>query len=318
MERIVFLERESVDAEFRRPAFAHEWVEYAESRQEQSVERLRGATVLIANKLSVGEAELSELPDLKLIAVAATGVDRIDLAACRRRGVAVANVRGYAVHSVAEHVLMLALALRRNLPAYVEDVRRGLWAESKQFCLLTHPIKDLHESTMGVVGYGSLGRATAELARRFGMRVLVGERRGAREVREGRCEFDELLRESDVVTLHAPLGSETRHLVGERELRLMRRDALLINCARGGVVDEAALARALREGWIAGAGVDVLSNEPPREGNALLAADLPNLIVTPHVAWASRGAMQALADQVIDNIEAFVRGEPRNLVNRES
>jgi len=314
MERIVFLERDSVDAEFRRPAFAHEWVEYAESAQGQLVERLRGATVLIANKLSVGEAELAELPDLKLIAVAATGVDRIDLAACERCGVAVANVRGYAVHSVAEHVMMLALALRRNLLEYVEDVRRGLWAESRQFCLLAHPIQDLHESTMGVVGYGSLGRATAELARRFGMRVLVGEHRGAAAVREGRADFDELLRESDVVTLHAPLNEETRHLIGGRELRLMKGSALLINCARGGVVDEAALARALREGWIAGAGVDVLSNEPPREGNPLLAPDVPNLIVTPHVAWASRGAMQALADQVIANIEAFFRGEPQNLV----
>ena len=317
MERIVIPERGSVDAEFRRPSFAHEWVEYAETEQGQLVERARGATVLIANKLSVGEAELAGLPGLRLIAVAATGVDRVDLAACGRRGVAVANVRGYAVHSVAEHVLMLALALRRNLLAYVEDVRRGLWAESKQFCLLTHPIRDLHESTLGVVGYGSLGRATAELARRFGMRVLVGERKGADSVREGRIEFDALLGESDVVTLHAPLNGETRHLVGERELRLMKRGALLINCARGGVLDEAALARALREGWIAGAGVDVLGNEPPREGNALLAADLPNLIVTPHVAWASRGAMQALADQVVANIEAFFGGEPRNLVNSE-
>lgn len=314
MERIVFLERKSVGAEFRRPAFAHEWVEYAESEQPQVVERLRGATVLIANKLSVGEAELEELPRLKLIAVAATGVDRVDLAACARRNVAVANVRGYAVHSVAEHVIMLALALRRNLLGYVEDVRRGLWAESKQFCLLTHPIRDLHETTLGVVGYGSLGRATADLARRFGMRVLVGEHKGADSVREGRTEFDELLGESDVVTLHAPLSEETRHLVGHRELRLMKRSALLINCARGGVLDEAALARALREGWIAGAGVDVLSREPPRDGNPLLAPDLPNLIVTPHVAWASRGAMQALADQVIDNIEAFFRGTPKNLV----
>ena len=314
MERIVFLERDSIGAEFRRPALAHEWVEYAESTQGQLVERLRGATVLIANKLSVGEAELAELPDLKLIAVAATGVDRVDLAACRRRNVAVANVRGYAVHSVAEHALMLMLALRRNLIGYVEDVRAGLWAESKQFCLLTHPIRDLHETTLGVVGYGSLGRATAELARRCGMRVLVGEHKGADTVREGRTGFDELLGESDVVTLHAPLSEETRHMIGERELRLMKGSALLINCARGGLVDEAALARALREGWIAGAGVDVLSREPPREGNPLLAPDVPNLIVTPHVAWASRGAMQSLADQVTDNIEAFFRGEPRNLV----
>lgn len=317
MHRIVFPERESVNAEFRRPRFPHEWVEYADSEQSQLVERLRGATVLIANKLSVGEAELSELPDLKLIAVAATGVDRIDLGACRRRGVSVANVRGYAAHSVAEHVLMLALALRRNLGPYVEDVRRGAWGRSAQFCLLTHTVRDLHASALGVVGYGSLGRAAADLGRAFGMRVLVGERRGAREVREGRTEFDELLRASDVVTLHVPLDAETRHLIGARELSLMKPDAILINCARGGVVDEAALAAALRAGTIAGAGVDVLSEEPPRGGNPLLAPDIPNLVVTPHVAWASLGAMQALADQVVDNIEAFDRGEPRNLVNSE-
>ena len=314
MHRIVFLERDSVRADFRRPSFPHEWVEYAESEQDQVVERLRGATILIANKLSVGEAELSELPGLKLVAVAATGVDRIDLEACRRRGVAVANVRGYAAHSVAEHALMLALALRRNLGPYVEDVRRGRWAESAQFCLLTHTVRDLHASTLGVVGYGSLGRAAAELGRAFGMRVLLAEHRGAKEVREGRTEFDELLRESDVVTLHAPLGPETRHLIGGRELSLMKPTAILINCARGGIVDEAALAAALRAGRIAGAGVDVLSEEPPRGGNPLLAGDIPNLVVTPHVAWASLGAMQALADQVVDNIEAFVRGEPRNTV----
>ena len=318
MHRIVFLERDSVRAEFRRPGFPHEWVEYAESEQRQVSERLRGATVCISNKLAIGEAELAVLPDLKLIAVAATGVDRIDLAACRRRGVAVANVRGYAAHSVAEHVLLLALALRRNLLGYAEDVRAGLWAESAQFCLLTHAIHDLHASTLGVVGYGSLGRAVAALARGFGMRVLVGEHKGARLVREGRTAFEELLRESDVLTLHAPLSEETRNLIGERELGLMKPTAILINCARGGVADEAALVAALRAGRIAGAGVDVLSNEPPRGGNPLLAADVPNLVVTPHVAWASLEAMQALADQVVENIEAFVRGEPRNLVNRES
>lgn len=319
MHRIVFPERESVKAGFRRPDFPHVWVEYPESEQEQLVERARGATVVIANKLSVGEVELSGLPELKLIAVAATGVDRIDLEACGRRGVSVANVRGYAAHSVAEHALMLMLALRRNLGPYVEDVRQGRWAESAQFCLLTHTVRDLHASTLGVVGYGSLGRAVADLGRAFGMRVLVGERRGAAVVRAGRTEFDELLRESDVVTLHAPLDAETRHLIGGRELSLMKPTAILINCARGGVADEAALAAALRAGEIAGAGVDVLSEEPPRGGrNPLLAADIPNLIVTPHVAWASLGAMQALADQVIENIEAFVRGEPQNLVNRES
>jgi glycerate dehydrogenase len=314
MHRIVFLERDSVEAVFRRPSFAHEWVEYAESGQAELVGRLRGATVVIANKLSIGEAELRELPELKLIAVAATGVDRIDLAACRRRGVGVVNVRGYAAHSVAEHVLLLVLALRRDLVGYREDVRAGLWAESAQFCLLTRPIHDLHASTLGVVGHGSLGRAVAALGRAFGMRVLVSEHKGAREAREGRTPFEEVLRECDVLTLHAPLNDGTRRMIGARELSQMKRTALLINCARGGLVDEAALAGALREGSIAGAGVDVLSNEPPRDGNPLLERDVPNLLVTPHVAWASAEAMQALADQVIDNIEAFFGGSPKNLV----
>jgi glycerate dehydrogenase len=301
----------------RRPSFAHEWREFAESKQEQAVERLGGATIAIMNKIALGDAELSRLPALKLIAVAATGTDRIDLASCARRDIAVTNVRGYAATSVSEHVLTLVLALRRNLAGYRDDVRRGLWQQSKQFCLLTHEIQDVRGSALGVVGYGALGRATAELARAFGMRVTVGEHRGAEKTREGRVGFEELLRESDVVTLHAPLTDETRHLVGARELGLMKPTALLINTARGLLVDEAALAEALRAGRIAGAGVDVLGNEPPREGNPLLESGLPNLIVTPHVAWASRGAMQSLADQLIDNVEAFVRGDPVNLVTGE-
>jgi glycerate dehydrogenase len=314
MQRIVFLERSSVDAQVRRPAFAHEWREFAESTQEQTVERLRDATIAIMNKIALGEKELAQLPDLKLIAVAATGTDRIDLASASRRGISVVNVRGYAATSVSEHVLMLALALRRNLPAYREDVRRGLWQQSKQFCLLTREIHDLRAATFGIVGYGALGRATASLARAFGMRVLIGEHKGALEIREGRVAFDELLRESDVVSLHAPLNAETRHLIGARELASMKRSALLINTGRGQLVDESALADALRAGRIAGAGVDVLSNEPPREGNPLLELELPNLVVTPHVAWASRESMQTLADQLIEIIEAFVRGEPRNIV----
>jgi glycerate dehydrogenase len=318
MQHIVFLERSTVDADVRRPAFAHEWREYADSTQAQAVERLQGATVAIMNKIGLWEQELAQLPTLKLIAVAATGTDRIDLAACTRRGICVTNVRGYAAVSVSEHVLTLILALRRNLMAYSDDVRRGLWQQSKQFCLHTREIVDVRGSTLGVVGYGALGRATAELARAFGMRVLVSEHREAREVREGRTPFEQVLRESDVVTLHAPLTEETRCLIGARELALMKPSALLINTARGLLVDEQALATALREGRIAGAGVDVLSVEPPREGNPLLDLDLPNLIVTPHVAWASRGAMQSLADQLINNIEAFFRGEPVNVVNRKS
>ncbi|MGH9901740.1 MAG: NAD(P)-dependent oxidoreductase, partial [Pyrinomonadaceae bacterium] len=238
------------------------------------------------------------------------------------RGITVSNVRGYATHSVPEHVFMMILALRRSLVSYREALRQGEWERSAHFTLLDYPVRDLHAGTLGIVGYGSLGRAVEGLARAFGMRVLVAERKGAEDVRAGRTPFAEVLRESDVLTLHAPLNAETRHLIGRDELSSMRPHALLINCARGGLVDEAALAEALRAGVIGGAGVDVLAREPPRrEGgdtSPLLDLDLPNFILTPHVAWAGREAMQTLADQLVDNLEAFVRGKPQNTVTGKS
>ncbi|HEX8136393.1 MAG TPA: D-2-hydroxyacid dehydrogenase [Pyrinomonadaceae bacterium] len=314
MERIVFLERDTFVAHFRPPAFEHEWKEYARTSAEEVVERLSEATIAICNKVRLGERELAHLPGLRFIAIAATGVDNVDLSFCNRRGVGVANVRNYARHAVPEHVFALVLALRRNLLSYRQDLREGAWQRAAQFCLLTHTIHDLHESTLGIIGYGALGQAVARLAQAFGMRVLVGEHKGAQEVRQGRVSFRELLASSDVVTLHCPLTEETREMIGAAEFQLMREGALLINTARGGLVSESALREALKQGRIGGAGFDVLTSEPPREGNPLLDLDLPNFILTPHVAWASREAMQALADQVILNIEAFVRGEPRNLV----
>lgn len=318
MESIVFLDRDTLDAELRRPEFEHSWREYGETPPELVRERLSDATIAVVNKVELRADLLAELPRLRMIAVAATGVDNIDLDFCRERGITVSNVRGYAVTSVPEHVFALALALRRNLFAYRDDVRRGEWERAEGFCLLTHPIHDLKGSVFGVVGYGSLGRAVERLARAFGMEVLVAEHKGASEVREGRASFEDVLGRSDVLSLHAPLNDETRNMIGRAELEMMKESAVLINCARGGVVDERALAEALREGRIAGAGVDVLSQEPPREGNPLLAPGVPNLVLTPHVAWASREAMQALADQLIDNIEAFVRGEARNDLTRDA
>ncbi len=315
MERIVFLERNTVQASFRRPKFDHEWIEYAESFQEQVLDRLSGATIVISNKLALRAADLARLPELKLIAIAATGFDCVDLDYCRAHDIAVCNVRGYAANSVSEHVLMLMLALRRNLLAYREDVQQGRWQQSKQFCLYAHPLHDLRGSTLGVIGFGAIGRSVARLAESIGMRVLIAERRHATTIRDGRTPFDQALRESDVVTLHCPLTDENRDLFGNAEFQLMKRNSLLINTARGGLVEEKALIEALQAGLIAGAAVDALREEPPREGNALLDPNLPNLIVTPHVAWASDEAMQTLADQVIDNLEAFARGEPRNLLN---
>jgi glycerate dehydrogenase len=309
LEKIVFLDRSTLKANVRRPAFAHEWIEYAETRPAEVVERLGGATIAITNKVPLREAELSSLPDLKLIAVAATGTDIIDLEYCDARGINVSNVRNYARHSVPEHVFMLTLSLRRNLIRYREDVIDGAWQRASQFCLLDHDIRDLHGSRLGIIGYGALGQAVEKLALAFGMRVLISEHKGAVAIRAGRTSFDETLRASDIISLHCPLNDETRSLIAAAELKKMKRHALLINTARGGLVDEAALAEGLRTGLIAGAGFDVLSREPPRDGvNPLLALRLPNFILTPHIAWASREAMQALADQLIHNIETIVDG----------
>ena len=313
-ESIVFLERNTFNIAFRRPAFEHLWVEHGETDESQVVDRLRDATIAICNKVALRENTLSQLPKLRLIAVAATGTDNVDLEYCRAHNIAVCNTRGYAVNSLPEHGLMLMLALRRNLIAYRDDVRAGRWSEAKKFCLLDHPIGDLRGTTLGIVGYGTLGRAMAQLGRAIGIEVIVAERKHATTIRPERRSFAEVLRLSDVLSLHCPLTEETRDLIGAEELGQMKRDALLINTARGGLIDDHALIEALKSGKLGGAGIDVLRIEPPREGNPLLEADLPNLIVTPHNAWASRQAMQTLADQLVDNLEGFVRGEPRNLV----
>jgi glycerate dehydrogenase len=313
-EIIVFLERNTFNVPFRTPAFAHEWSDFEETAPDQVVERLAHATIAICNKLPLRADALSQLPKLKLIAVAATGVDNVDVPYCRSHNIAVCNTRGYAVHSLPEHALMLMLALRRNLIAYRADVKAGRWHEARQFCLLDHPIGDLKGSTLGIVGLGRLGKSMAQLATAVGMKVIVAERKNAAVPRKGRVAFEATLRRSDVISLHCPLTDETKNLIGADELRQMKPGAILINTARGGLIDDLALLDALQNGRLAGAGIDVLRNEPPRDGNPLLDADLPNLIVTPHNAWASRQAMQTLADQLIDNLESFVRGEPRNLV----
>jgi glycerate dehydrogenase len=313
-EIIVFLERNTFNVPFRRPAFAHEWSEFGETAPGEVVERLAPATIAICNKLPLRAETLSQLPKLKLIAVAATGVDNVDLAYCHSHDIAVCNTRGYAVNSLPEHALMLMLALRRNLIAYRNDVKAGRWHDAKQFCLLDHPIGDLRGATLGIVGFGTLGKSTAQLGRAVGMEVLVAEHKNATTVRNDRVGFQEVLRRSDVLSLHCPLTEETKNLIGAEELAQMKPDAILINTARGGLIDDQALIEALKNGRLAGAGIDVLRNEPPRDGNPLLEVDLPNLIVTPHNAWASRQAMQTLADQLVDNLEAFVSGSPRNLV----
>jgi glycerate dehydrogenase len=314
MEKIVFLDASSIIADIRRPDFAHQWEEYPTTSAEQTAERLKDATIAITNKVLLSRAILERLPGLKMVAVAATGTDNVDIEYCRERGIVVSNIRNYSVHTVPEHVFMLMLALRRNLLAFHADVRNGAWQTAQQFCLLTHPVHDLYRTTLGIVGRGAIGKAVEQIALAFGMKVLFAEHKGAGEIRPGYTAFDTVLRDSDVITLHLPLNAQTRHLISTAEFALMKPGALLINTARGGLVDEAALLDALRSARIGGAGFDVLGKEPPREGNPLLELDLPNFILTPHIAWSGRNAMQSLADQLIANIEAYAAGSPLNRV----
>jgi glycerate dehydrogenase len=316
VDRIVFLDADSIRAVLPAPTFPHTWTAHAHTAPHEIVGRLQGATIAITNKCPLRAEVLAQLPALRLIAVAATGTDVIDLDWCRSHGIAVANIRGYAVNTVPEHAFMLLLALRRQLAAYRHDIAAGRWQQTTSFCFFDHPIRDLHGSTLGIFGHGSLGLGVAKLAEAFGMRVLWGEHKAtpANQIRPGYVAFDTLLAEADAISLHCPLTPSTRGMIGAPELARMKPDALLINTARGGLVDETALAAALRAGRLGGAGFDVLSSEPPTEGNPLLAPDLPNFILTPHVAWASDAAMQTLADQLIGNLEAFVRGEERNRV----
>lgn len=317
MRRMVFLDRGTFAAGIR---FAHDsiagsdWQEYPATRPQDTVSRLRGADVAVVNKVRLTVEVLAELPELKLIALTATGTDNVDTEAARARGIAVCNVPSYATHTVPEHVFALLLALRRNLFGLHAAAHDGRWSASDSFTLQTFPIHDLTGATLGILGAGNLGQAVARLGAAFGMRVLLSEQRGAAAPRPGRTAFENVLRESDVLSVHIPLTPTTRHLIGAAEFASMKPGAVLINTARGGLVDEAALLAALKSGHLGGAGIDVLATEPPPADHPLLTAQLPNLIVTPHVAWASRQAQQKLADEVIANIAAFYRGEPRNRV----
>jgi glycerate dehydrogenase len=312
--RIVFLDRASLKAKVRKPSFASEYIEHEKTAVGEIVPRLAGAAVAIINKVPMRADTLRQLPDLKMIAVAATGYDVVDIPYCKEHGIAVANIRNYAVHTVPEHAFAMILALRRNLLAYRQDVENGVWNKSDQFCFFTHDIGDLHGATLGIIGEGAIGQSTAAIGRAFGMQVLFADHPPPKMAGVSFTPHEQVLEQSDVISLHCPLLPATRNLIDIHAFRKMKRNALLINTARGGLVDETALIQALDEGLIAGAGFDVLTVEPPRDGHPLLDVRRPNFILTPHVAWASDGAMQFLADQLIDNIEHWVAGKPQHLV----
>ena len=317
MQRIVFLERDTLAPAVvvRRPDFAHDWAEYPKTKPAEIVERAQGATILIVNKLNITRQVLAALPDLRLVAMAATGTDCIDKDAARDAGVAVANIRGYATVSVPEHTFALILALARSIVPYAEDVLAGEWQKAEQFSFFSHPILDLSGRRLGVIGSGSLGARVAELGRAFGMDVVFAGRKGEATAKPGHTPFDEVIETADVLTFHCPLTPETRGLVAMPEFRRMKRRPIVVNTARGGLVDEVDLERALDQGLVAAAGLDVtLPEPPPLDAPIMRLARRRDVIVTPHTAWASLEAQQRLADQMIDNIEAFVAGRPTNLV----
>ncbi|NIY83995.1 D-2-hydroxyacid dehydrogenase [Vibrio hepatarius] len=314
---VVFLDRATIPTHIELPhlPFDHQWIEYDFTSPEQVVERLKDAQVVITNKVVLDQQVLSQLPDLKLIAVSATGFNNIDVEFCREHDIAVTNVQGYSTRSVPEHVIAMTYALKRNLFGYHQDIAKGEWQRNKQFCFFSHPITDVAGSTLGIVGSGALGQATAALAKAIGMQVIFAERKGAQPCRDGFVPFEQALKISDVLTLHCPLNEQTHNLIGEQELAMMKSSATLINAGRGGLVDETALVAALRQGVIAGAGVDVFTQEPADINNPLLdAMDLPNLLLTPHVAWGSDSSIQSLVDILMDNIAAFIAGREQNRV----
>ncbi len=314
--RIVFLDRSTLpkSARLRAPKAGHLLECHASTAPGEVLERIRDANVVITNKVPLRRAVLEQCPRLRFVAIAATGYDVVDIEACRTLGIRVANVRGYAVDTVPEHVFTLIFALRRSLQAFTRSVAAGGWQRAGQFCYFEGPIRDLAGARIGIIGDGTLGRAVARGAEAFGMRPVFAAHRKDRTGPDY-APFDEVIETSDILTLHCPLRPETRDLIGAEELRRMKPSALLINTARGGLVNEEELVASLRQGVIAGAGFDVVTQEPmPDDHPFATALDLPNFILTPHVAWASEEAVQRLADQLIDNIDAFVGGAPENLV----
>ncbi|AMZ72579.1 MULTISPECIES: 2-hydroxyacid dehydrogenase [Pseudomonas] len=287
---------------------------FARTTPEQVIERLKGATVAITNKIVIDAQAMAASPELKLILISATGTNNVDLAAARSHGITVCNCQGYGTPSVAQHTIMLLLNLATRLADYQKAVGEGRWQQASQFCLLDYPIVELAGKTLGLLGHGELGSAVGRLAEAFGMRVLLGQIPG-RPARPDRLPLEQLLPQVDALTLHCPLNEHTRNFIGARELAQLKPGAFVVNTARGGLIDEQALAEALRNGHLGGAATDVLSVEPPAQGNPLLAGDIPRLIVTPHNAWGSREARQRIVGQMSENALGFFSGTARRVVS---
>lgn len=287
---------------------------YGRSEPSEIVKRAQGANILLTNKCKITGDIIRALPDLKLIIVTATGYDNIDVEAARAQGVMVCNVVGYSTPSVAQHVFTLLLGLVSNLTSYAQDVREGKWQRSRDFCFIDYPMRELSGKVLGLIGYGDIAKEVETIAKAFGMEVMIAERRGTETIREGRHDFYDVLKRSDVLSFHCPLNAATRDLITEKEISVMKDDVILINTSRGGIINEADLAQALENGSIGGAGIDVLSKEPPTEDNPLLAKSYHNLIITPHIAWASVEARLRMFEDLARIIKAYQNGNPVNVL----
>lgn len=315
--KIVFLDRSTLGPRviLRKLSEDHTYVEYQQTDSDDILERLQDAEIAILNKVEITASVLNKLPVLKHIAVAATGTDCVDKISCASRGVTVSNIREYALRTVPEHAFALMLALRRSIIPFRQDTINGEWQRAQQFCFFDHKILDLGGSQLGIIGEGVLGQRVAELGKAFGMKVMFAAHKGNSHLGPLYTPWDEVMQTSDVITLHAPLTPETRNMIDMTEFQKMKRQPLIINTARGGLIVEADLERALDDRLISGAGIDVTLPEPPPLDSVLMRiAPRRNVIITPHVAWASDEAMQGLADQLMDNIENFISGRPSNLV----
>ncbi len=315
--KAVFLDFASMGPDLdlsRLQAILPELMVFDASSPEEVIARVGDVEIVLTNKKRFDAALFEQNPALRYIGLSATGTDNIDLVAAAKHSVAVANIRDYCTRSVAEHVFAGLLSLTRNQVAVTRSVSKGEWRRADNFCLLHHPIRELSSMTLGIVGYGALGKGVADTGAALGMRVLISDRPGATSSTLGRVPFDDLVQQVDVLSLHCPLNERTQNLIDRGVLQSMRQSAYLVNTARGGLVDSEALVDALRSEDIGGAVIDVLSEEPPIHGDPLLDYRGDNLILTPHIAWASRKARQTALDEVVENVAAYLRGDARNLV----
>jgi glycerate dehydrogenase len=303
---IVWLEADSLIVPLPRPSFPHQWTEFPYTTATDTASRIANADIVILNKVKLGEEELAHAPKLKLVAITATGMDNVDVKACQARGVTVKNVVNYGPQSVAEHAFACLLQLVRRVPEWQAKVHDGSWSESRFFCMHTYPMRSLNEMTLGILGSGAIGQTLAGYGRGFGMKVLQIERRGAATVRDGYVGFEEGFATCDAISLHCPLNDDTRGLISDEVLGMMKPGSILINTARGALVQFDALKRALESGQLHGAALDVLEKEPPPKDHPMIQWQHPRCIVTPHIAWGTHQSQSNMARLVLKNLENFV------------